>query len=127
MITGVVEALEGRIRLMVRGPRKRERQVEAVVDTGYTGFLSLPPDVVSSLGLRWKTFGRGILADGSECLFDVYVAKVVWDGKERRVLVDEADTDPLVGMALLSGYELKMQVRSRGMVTIKRLPDRGGR
>ncbi len=121
MITGVVEALEGRIRLMVRGPRKRERQVEAVVDTGYTGFLSLPPDVVSSLGLRWKTFGRGILADGSECLFDVYVAKVVWDGKERRVLVDEADTDPLVGMALLSGYELKMQVRSRGTVTIKRL------
>jgi clan AA aspartic protease len=121
MITGRVEALEGRIRLMVRGPRKRERQVEAVVDTGYTGFFSLPPDVVASLGLRWKTFGRGILADGSECLFDVYVAKVVWDGKERRVLVDEADTVPLVGMALLSGYELKMQVRSRGTVTIKRL------
>ncbi len=32
---------------------------------------------------------------------DVHVAKVVWDGNERRVLVDEADTDPLVGMALL--------------------------
>jgi uncharacterized protein YhjY with autotransporter beta-barrel domain len=43
-------------------------------------------------------------------------------GESRRVLVDEADTDPLVGMALLSGYELKMQVRSRGKVAIKRLP-----
>jgi hypothetical protein len=52
----------------------------------------------------------------------VYVGNVVWDGAERRVLVDEAETDPLVGMALLSGYELKMQVRSRGKVTIKRLP-----
>ena len=67
---------------------------------------------------------RGTLADGSQCLFAVYEAKVTWDGKPRRILVDEADTDPLVGMALLSGYELKMQVRSRGKVSIKRLPER---
>ena len=71
----------------------------------------MPPALIASLGLRWKCFGRGILADGSECLFDVYEATVVWDGKGQRVLVNEADTDPLVGMALLSGYELKMQVR----------------
>lgn len=124
MTTGVVMAREVRIRLKVRGPRRREREIEAVIDTGYTASLSLPPAVVASLGLRWKGFGRGILADGSECLFDVYVGQVVWDGKERRVLADEADTGPLVGMALLSGYELKMQVRSRGKVTIKRLPSR---
>jgi len=124
MITGVVQGREGRIRLKVRGPRRREREVGAVIDTGYTASLSLPPALVASLGLRWTSFGRGILADGSECLFDVYVAKVVWDGHERRVLVDEADTDPLVGMALLSGYELTMQIRSCGKITIKRLPRR---
>jgi clan AA aspartic protease len=121
MITGEVRAQEGRISFKIKGPRKQERIVEAVVDTGYTAFLSLPPDVITLLHLRWKSFGRGILADGSECLFDVYIGEVVWDGKERRVLVDEADTDPLVGMALLSGYELKMQVRSGGTLTIKRL------
>jgi clan AA aspartic protease len=121
MITGVVLAREGRIRLKVQGPRRQEREIGAVIDTGYTASLSLPPDLVVSLGLRWKGFGRGILADGSECLFDVYVGKVVWDGKVRRVLVDEADTDSLVGMGLLRGYELKMQVRSRGKLTIKRL------
>jgi clan AA aspartic protease len=114
----------GRIRLKVRGPRRQEREIEAVIDTGFTASLSLPSSLVTSLGLHWKSFGRGILADGSACLFDVYVAKILWDGKERRVLVDEADTDPLVGMALLSGYELKMQVRSRGKVTIQRLPRR---
>jgi len=122
MITGTVEAREGRIRLKLDGPRRREREIEGVIDTGYTASLSLPPGLVASLGLRWKSFGRGILADGSECLFDVYVATVVWDGCERRILVDEADTDPLVGMALLSGHELRMQVRSRGKVTIRRLP-----
>jgi clan AA aspartic protease len=122
MITGTVRAREGRIRLRVHGPRRQVREIEAVVDTGYTASLSLPPFLVAALGLRWRSFGRGILADGSECLFDVYLAKVVWDGKQRRVLVDEADTDPLVGMALLRGYELRMQIRSRGKVTIKRLP-----
>ena len=122
MITGVVQKREARIRLKVRGQRRQEREIEAVIDTGYTASLSLPPALIASLGLRWKTFGRGTLADGSECLFDVYVGTMVWDGKERRVLLDEFDSVPLVGMALLNGYELKMQVRSRGKVAIKRLP-----
>jgi clan AA aspartic protease len=122
MIKGFVQGREGRIRLKLRGPRRKEREIEAVIDTGYTASLSLPPSLIASLGLRWKSFGRGILADGSECLFDVYEAQVDWDGNDRRVLVDEADTDPLVGMALLTGFELIMQVRSRGKVTIKRLP-----
>lgn len=122
MITGVVQAREGRIRLKVREMRRREQEIEVVIDTGYTESLSLPPSLVSSLGLRWKAYGRLILADGSECVFDVYAGEVLWDGKVRRILVHEADSDPLVGMALLRGYELKMQVRSRGKVTIRRLP-----
>ena len=122
MITGVVKADEGRIRLKVKGPRGREQEIEAVIDTGYTASFSLPPALVATLGLPWQSFDRGILADGSEVLFDVYEAGVVWDGKVRRVLVDEADADPLVGMRLLRGHELKMQVRARGKVTIKRLP-----
>ena len=121
MITGMVQADEGRIPLKVKGPRGREQEVDAVIDTGFTASLSLPPALVVALGLEWQTFDRGALADGSECLFDVYEARVFWDGKKRRVLVDETDTDPLVGMALLKGYELRMSVRSRGKVTIKRL------
>jgi clan AA aspartic protease len=124
VITGVVQAREGRIRLKVRGPGNQEREIEAVIDTGYTASLSLPPALVASLGLPWKSFGRGILADGSECLFDVYMGKAMWDGRERRILVDEADSVPLVGMGLLSGYELKMQVRSKGKLVIKRLSSR---
>jgi predicted aspartyl protease len=73
------------------------------------------------LGLRWQSAQRATLADGSTCVFQVYVGKVVWDGKVRRILVDEADADPLIGMRLLRGHELKMQVRYRGKVTIRRL------
>ena len=124
MIVGVVQGREPRIRLIVRGFRGRQREIEAVVDTGYTGWLTLPPSVIEALNLRWQTFGRGVLADGSLSLFDVYQAKVVWDGRVRPVFADEFDATPLVGMALLRGCEFKMQVRARGKVTIKRLPRR---
>ena len=105
----------------VRGFRGRERKIEVVVDTGYTGWLTLPPSVIAELNLHWQTFGRGALADGSVSLFDVYRAKVVWDGRVRNVFVDEFDATPLVGMALLRGCELKIYVQARGKVTIKRL------
>jgi hypothetical protein len=54
--------------------------------------------------------GRALLADGTTSLFDIYEATVLWDGALRRVAVDAADIDPLVGMCLLDGYELTVQV-----------------
>jgi predicted aspartyl protease len=78
MITGVVKSNEGRIRLKVKGLRGREQEVEAVIDTGYTASLTLPSAVVAALGLRWRSMDRFTLADGSECIFDVYEAR--WSG-----------------------------------------------
>jgi clan AA aspartic protease len=121
MITGLVQFGEGRVRLKVNGLRGRRQEIEAVIDTGYTASLTLPPALIQSLGLRWQTVDRVKLADGSTSIFDIYEGKVMWDGKERQILVDEADADPLVGMRLLKGYELKIQVRYRGKVVIKRL------
>jgi len=42
-------------------------------------------------------------------VFDIYEATVLWDGTACRVAVDEVDVMPLVGMALLYGYELTVQ------------------
>src|SRR5260370_27645238 len=107
MITGAVKSGEGRIRITVKGLRGREQEVEAIVDTGYSASLTLPP----ALGLPWQTMDTARLADGSDCIFSVYEARVVWDGKVRPILVDEADADPLVRMRLFKGYELRIQVR----------------
>jgi clan AA aspartic protease len=123
MITGVVTPdREALIRLLVRGPSGEEQQIDAVVDTGFDGWLSLPPEVIAKLGLPWRRRGRAFLADGSESIFDMYEATVAWDANSRRIAVDEASTAPLVGMALLGGYELNIQVRSGGRVTITPLP-----
>ena len=101
VITGVVNAYrEAIIRLPVRGPWAQE-EIEAVVDTGFDGFLSLPSPLIAAFDLPFRRRGRAILADGSESFFDVHEATVVWDGQPRRVVVDTADIDPLVGMALL--------------------------
>ena len=120
MITGAVTAeREAVIRLTVRGPADNQFETDVVIDTGFDGSISLPPELIRLLGLPWRRRGRAILADGSESLFDIYEGVVVWDLQPRRVSVDEAETAPLVGMALLDGYELNMQVRVDGLVTIK--------
>ena len=121
MITGVVRDREALITLRVRGQSQHDSTIEAVIDTGYNAYLSLPPDQIASLELVWQGIGRAALGDGSECLFDVFEAEVEWDGQMARILVDEADTDPLVGMALLDGCELRIEVCGDGTVEIKAL------
>ena len=58
MIVGIVQGREALIRLTIRGFRGRQQEIEAVVDSGYTGWLTLPPTVIGALNLRWRTFGR---------------------------------------------------------------------
>lgn len=119
MITGFVTVdREAIVTLVVRGPGDGEAEIDAVVDTGFDGWLSLPSSLISQLGLSWRQRGRALLADGSESIFDTYEGVVVWDGRARRVLVDEVNAAPLIGMSLLGGYELRVQVVSGGNVTI---------
>jgi predicted aspartyl protease len=61
------------------------------------------------------------LADGSESVFDIYEATLDWDGEARRIAVDEAETVPLIGMSLLEGYELTVQIQRGGNVTLRTL------
>jgi clan AA aspartic protease len=127
MIAGVVTAnREAVVRLAVRGPAGQEQEIEAVVDTGFDGWFSLPPALIAWLELPWRRRGRALLADGSECVFDIHEGMVLWDGSLRRIAVDEASTAPLVGMALLEGYELNVEVRNGGRITIEALPTRQG-
>src|SRR5262245_24357252 len=121
MINEFVNSRAAWVRLRVRGVSASDQRIEAVIDTGYNGWLTLPAAMIAALQLPWKTVVTGTLADGSEVAFEVFEGLVLWDGKPRRVPVHEANTKPVVGMGLLKGYELNMKVRSRGKVTIKRL------
>jgi clan AA aspartic protease len=119
MITGIVTAApEAVINLIVRGPNSQEEEIQAVIDTGFDGSLTLPAKLIASLGLPWRRRGRSLLADGNESLFDIYEATVIWHSQPRRVAVDEVDIVPLVGMSLLYGSELTIKVVENGSVLI---------
>jgi clan AA aspartic protease len=127
MITGIVtDRREEVIRLTVRGPTGQDQEIEAIIDTGFDGWLSLPSSIIAQLGLTWRQRGRALLADGSESVFDIYEATVDWDGEPRRIPVDEAETFPLVGMSLVEGYELTVQVQRGKNVTLRPLQARSG-
>jgi clan AA aspartic protease len=107
MITGVVtDNRQAFIRVIVRGPSGNQQEIEAITDTGFDGWLSLPSSIIVPLDLVWRRRGRAQLADGSESIFDIYEAMVIWDGEARRIPVDQAGTAPLVGMSLREGYKL---------------------
>lgn len=122
MISGRVSATrEAIISVIVHDAEGGTREVEAIIDTGFDGSLSLPPDVVADMKLPWRRRGQALLADGSTTVFDIYEAVLDWDGKLRRVAVDEANTEPLVGMELLDGFAVTLEVRPGGTVTIQQL------
>jgi len=123
MMIGQVNAYrEAVVSLVVRGPANVGREIDAVVDTGFNCFLTLPAPLIHELGLVWRRRGRAMLADGSDSLFDIYEGTVAWDNTWRRTAVDEAECDPLVGMSLLHGYQLGIHVANGGAVVISPLP-----
>ncbi|WP_310489215.1 clan AA aspartic protease [Chamaesiphon sp. VAR_69_metabat_338] len=122
MIIGIVNAdFEPIIPLSICSSDGKVYPQEAIVDTGFNGWLSLPPDLIAELTLKWKRRGRAILGDGTECVFDVYEAVLVWDGNMLTIPIDEADSEPLVGMSLMEGYQLTVQVFEGGHVELSQL------
>jgi clan AA aspartic protease len=119
MITGIVNAdFEPIIPLSICGSDGKVYTQEAIIDTGFNGWLSLPPDLISELNLKWKRRGRAILGDGTECVFDVYEAVLLWDGNMLTIPIDEADSEPLVGMSIMEGYQLTVKVFEGGLVEL---------
>ena len=122
MISGMVNAdFEAIISLSICDSDGKSYTQDVIIDTGFNGWLSLPPDLINQLNLKWKRRGRAILGDGSECVFNVYEAVVIWDGDYLTIPIDEADSEPLVGMSLMEGYQLTVQVFEEGKVEIHKI------
>jgi clan AA aspartic protease len=123
MITGQVTAdREAEVRLTIRGPHGAELEIDTIVDTGFTGSLTLPLALITTLGLVYQHATPAILADGSIVMCDAFEATVLWEGQGRQVLVHEASGDVLLGMSLLYGSRMTLDIVDGGTVTIEPLP-----
>ena len=120
MMTGTVNAdREAILRLTLHDANGQEHERDAIVDTGFNGWLSLPPDFITALGLQPQRSGRAILADGSETAFSVYETTVLWDGQPRLIPIYQLDGEPLAGMSLMYGYELVLPVLDGATFTLR--------
>ena len=118
-VTSLNEAL---IKLRVRGGIGAESISDYVLDTGFTDYLTIRPADAVKLGTHYDHSLQYTLADGSIANLDIHTLDVLWYGIWRTVLATVVDTDPLLGMALLRGFRLTMDIVDGGIVEIVSIP-----
>ena len=119
MIHGKVNSgLEPRISVAVHDASGGRQFIEATLDTGFNGYMTLPGNALLSLGLTKSGSTRIILGDGRVEKCSVSRAIVDWDGIPPDIEIEAADFKPLVGTRLMRGFHLHIQVEADGDVII---------
>ena len=118
MITGKIrDERVAIIEVEVIGLNQRAK-IEATLDTGFTDYLTLPEFLIDYLKLPRIGTRRAIIAHGRAVFLNLYLAKVIWHGKERDIEVLQTDKQPLIGMSLLRGSRIILDVVTNGDVKI---------
>jgi len=127
MIIGAVTSeLEAVLTVRLQSAGGRSETVSAVIDTGFDGFIALPPDLIAQMQLPFAGSVCLALADGNETWFRTFEVIVHWQGERFVVPAAEMGAGALVGMALLHGSRLTMDVLENGPVRIEPLGQSAG-
>ena len=123
MIVGRVNSnFEAVVNISVSAQNLQRIVVEGQIDTGFNGHLTLPSELIEELGLQFVMEREVRLGDGTSQRVDVYSALVeLGDDIRRTALVEPAEVKPLIGMALMRGYELHIEVFEGGEVSLRPL------
>ena len=113
------ERLEPTVDIEVSNGDSHWQTVEAVLDTGFSGHLTLPQDLIERLGLDYDARIRMVLADGEDMVAHSYHGFVSWLGQTRRVEIIASEGVSLLGMSLLDGCKITMRVRVGGEALIE--------
>jgi clan AA aspartic protease len=82
-------------------------QLEAWIDTGFTGELVLAQATISALGFSQSGTVNAELADGSSVVLKTYACLIDWFGKEKRIqALANNGPDPLLGVGMLRAHRL---------------------
>ncbi len=105
----------------VYGSDEQRVRIDATIDTGYNGFLTLPKALIDELDLPSAGPARAALGDGNEVRMEIFLAVVQWQKEPKDVLVLAAEGGVLLGMAMLLGCRLILDVEADGVVAIESL------
>jgi clan AA aspartic protease len=88
-------------------------EIEAWIDTGFTGELVLPQDQIAALGLSRSAVVTAELGDGSHTVLEVYSCLIEWFGRVQQLeVIANTGTSPLLGVGLLQGRTLTIDYAS---------------
>jgi clan AA aspartic protease len=119
MIRGTVTSeLVPVVRLRVFGRHGQSLEIAFEIDTGFNGFLLLDRDAIQLLDLRPIGLRDGTLADGTVELFPAFLATVDWHGAVRTGAVIQSGGGNMLGMKLLEGSVLQIEVFPSGSVEV---------
>ncbi|BAY65459.1 hypothetical protein NIES22_55650 [Calothrix brevissima NIES-22] len=122
MIYGRLVGDKAVVPVIFRLPGQPDFSLNFTVDTGFNGYLTLPPQAVSAMNLPVYSSTPIKLADGSEGFSAIHLATVVWDDVEKVVLILAAGYKPLLGVAMMEGYHLEIDFEDNGLVSLEKIP-----
>ena len=97
--------------------------IEALLDSGFNGPVSLPADEVEKLGLPLMTEHAVTLADGSDVNVKVHVGHVRFANEWHRSAVLATGDVPTVGMRLMKGLKVCFEADEDGDIEVEALND----
>ena len=101
-------------------------RIVAVVDTGFNRHITLLPRQIRDLGLWPLQPVDMAVANDAIIRVNAYSGIVLWQGNRHSVEVIEAEGTPTVGLSLLWGNLLTVEITEHGAVTISPLPSSDG-
>lgn len=122
MIRGRVDfQRQALIPLQVADANGQFQRIEAILDTGYNGNLTLPQYMVEGLGLEADFLSNVTLGNNIQTRLPTWSGYILWHEQLRHIQGLMAEGVPLIGMRLLADSEVTIQVRSGGAVLIEEM------
>ncbi len=115
-------ALELILELHVINDQQQAILVDAVIDTGFSGAVSVPKAVVDQLNLVFARRVVGNLADGSTTLVELYFARLLCGERLVDTEIAAAGTQALIGVQFLAGQRLTADFVLDGSVKLVPIP-----
>ncbi len=105
-----------------RDPNEPAATIHFLIDTGFTGYLSLTRTWVHKLGLRVIDIQRGMTADGRVGYFETVDVWIIWHN-ELRVIRAQVLDEPLIGTRLLRSHQASLQWVAGAQFELHRVSD----
>ena len=120
MIIGVFRDNLPRLLITLHGERG-EVVIEAILDTGFDGFLKLPEEVIRRLNPPFAQSIQVRLADGSQRAVPTFSVRIAWEEEIYDVEAIQQEGNVLLGTLLIDGCHVDLEATEGGELVIETL------